>query len=136
MPAKAFFDSNIVIYSFASDEQEKRNTARHLMGVSTVVLSCQVLQECVNVLRKRMAHSPERATERVRPLLGFEVVPITLALIEEAWTLASRYGLSTYDAAIVAAARHSRCKILYSEDMQHGQMIEGVRIVNPFRIEP
>jgi predicted nucleic acid-binding protein len=64
------------------------------------------------------------------------VHPVTLETHETGLTLAERYGLSTHDAMIAAAALHAGGDTLWSEDMQHGMAFdEGLRIVNPFRVE-
>jgi predicted nucleic acid-binding protein len=78
---------------------------------------------------------------RVHDFLGtlrdlLPVVPITLATHDTGLALAERYGLSTWDAMIVAAALLSGCDTLWSEDMQHGLIVDGaLRIVDPFRPE-
>ena len=63
------------------------------------------------------------------------VHPLTIEIHETGLALAERYGLSTYDAMIAASALHAGCNKLWSEDMQHGMVLEGrLRIVNPFRV--
>lgn len=72
----------------------------------------------------------------MRAWLRFQVQDITPALVVAALDLKSRYGFSYWDAAILAAALAQGCGQLYSEDMSHGQIIEGLRIVDPFRVDP
>jgi len=62
----------------------------------------------------------------------YDVLPLTLATHERALDVAGRYGFSIYDALILAAAGEAECDALYSEDLQHGQVVDGVRVINPF----
>ena len=100
-------------------------------------ISVQVLNELTNVARRKMRMSwtdTRMFLSMLRNLLT--VHPVTLETHETGLSLAERYGLSTYDAMIAAAALHAGCDTLWSEDMQHGMSFdEGLRIVNPFRVE-
>jgi len=97
-------------------------------------VSFQVLQEFyVNATQKLKPGLPvAQARADMRGLLAWRPVKTDPALIEAAWGLADRFGFSWWDAQIVAAARRSQCAILLSEDMQHGLVVEGTMIVNPF----
>lgn len=68
----------------------------------------------------------------VRAWMRFQVQDITLAIVTAALDLKSRYGFSYWDAAIIATALAQGCGLLYSEDLSHGQIVEGLRIVDPF----
>jgi predicted nucleic acid-binding protein len=63
-------------------------------------------------------------------------VALTFPVLEAAWTIESRYSLSLWDALIVAAAQAAGCDYLLSEDMQHGQDLDGVEVIDPFRVAP
>lgn len=126
-----FFDSNILIYAAGNDERAAR--AASLID-SRGAISVQVLNEFVNVARRKMALEwprIHRFLRGVRSLL--DVHPLDLETHDSALALAERYRLSTYDAMIVASALKARCHRLCSEDMHHGLVIDGrLRIENPF----
>ncbi len=99
------------------------------------VVSYQVLQEFCNVASasKRLALSSEQTMAFASLLLApMNQVEPSLALLTSALKIKAEVGYSFYDSLIVAAAAQAGCHILYSEDMQHGQLVSGLRIVNPF----
>ncbi len=134
MPARGrpFFDTNVLIY-LASGDEAKADRAEALVATGGVI-SVQVLNELLNVARRKMrlSWSDARAVlETVRGLLSVEAV--TVAIHESAVALAERYNLAIYDSVIVASALAANCETLWSEDMQHGLLIEDcLRILNPF----
>ena len=97
----------------------------------------QVLNELASVARRKMRMSWTDTRMFLSMLRGLLTVhPVTIETHETGLALAQRYGLSTYDAMIVAAALHADCDTLWSEDMQHEMALdEGLRIVNPFRAD-
>lgn len=128
---KAFFDTNILVYTATSDA--KKQQAADCLGRGGVV-SVQVLNEFVHVARRKLRHDwpkIELALGLFRASLD-DVLPVTLNTHMGAVSLAREHGLSFYDALIIAAAIEAGCVILYSEDMQHGRAIGGLSIVNPF----
>jgi predicted nucleic acid-binding protein len=134
-------DTNILAYAeglrkVADDEPkiEKANRLVVALGLSgDMVIAAQVFAELHNVVRRRLKLSAEAAAERVEEYRAIsDCVPTTGAVLDEAFTLASRHNLQTYDAIILAAAAEAGCDILYSEDMQHGFVWRGVQVVNPF----
>jgi predicted nucleic acid-binding protein len=133
-----FLDTNILLYSISRDPAEaaKCSHAIDLIDGDENAISVQVLQEFyVQATRptRTNALSHEIATRLIRTWLRFQVQEITVPLMTEALRIKAAYRLSYWDAAIVAAARVLGCRELYSEDMTHGQQIEGTVIVNPFR---
>jgi predicted nucleic acid-binding protein len=128
---KAFFDTNILVYTATSDA--KKQQAAECLGRGGVA-SVQVLNEFVHVARRKLRHD----WPQIELALGLfqdsleDVVPVTLETHTGAILLAREHGLSFYDALIVVAAIEAGCDTLYSEDMQHGRTIGGVAIVNPF----
>jgi predicted nucleic acid-binding protein len=98
-------------------------------------ISVQVLNEIANVARRKMHLSWGQTHAFLTALRGLLLVePVTVDTHEIGIEIAERYGLSIYDAMIVAAALHAGCDILWSEDMQDGMVLEDrLRIVNPFR---
>jgi predicted nucleic acid-binding protein len=138
MTGPRFIDTNILLYSISRDpaEASKRDIAIALLDAENIALSVQVLQEFyVQATRATrpdaLAH--EIAVGLVRTWLRFKVQETTLPVTINALEIKVRYGLSYWDAAIVAAARALGCRELLSEDMSHGREVEGVTINNPFR---
>lgn len=133
---RAFLDTNVLLYAVSSAPQEahKRARARALLERNDWVLSVQVLQEFyVNAVRKLSRPlAPQAAESFIERLLVREPLAITADLLLAGTALSRRYRLSYWDGAIVAAAAVLRCHTLYTEDLQHGQSVAGVRIVNPF----
>jgi predicted nucleic acid-binding protein len=132
MPS-SFFDTNILAY-MASADMAKADRAEAVVAAGGMI-SVQVLNELANVARRRMRLSWDRTHEMLSTVRGLvDVVPVTIETHEAGLALAERYTLSFYDAMIAASARMQDCDTLWSEDMQHGLVIEGrLRIVNPFR---
>lgn len=131
-----FVDTNILIYSVSGDPAEaaKRHVAAEVLS-GGCVLSVQVLQEFyTQVTRPGRRHPlPDALAENfVRVWLRFPVVEQTLPLMLQALDLKRRHRLSYWDAAILAAAVIGGCGTLVTEDLSHGQIVAGVRIVNPF----
>jgi predicted nucleic acid-binding protein len=138
MNGPRFIDTNFLLNSISRDSAEtsKRDIAVALLDTENIALSVQVLQEFyVQATRATrpdaLAH--EIAVGLVRTWLRFKVQETTLPVMINALEIKVRYGLSYWDAAIVAAARALGCRELLSEDMSHGREVEGVTINNPFR---
>lgn len=129
---RCFFDTNILLY-LLSEDNHKADRAEAIIAVSGVI-SIQVLNEFSSVaFRKfKMSYAEIRDTLlTVRTLC--QIQPVTIDTHELGLDIAERYGFSLYDSMIVSAALQSGCTILYSEDMQQGQIIEGqLTINNPF----
>jgi predicted nucleic acid-binding protein len=130
---KAFIDSNVLIYLLSADAG-KADQAEAVMQKG-VLISVQVLNEVANVARRKLAMSWEEINEilsLIRMLCPVE--PMTVDTHNKGMSIAERYGLSIYDAMIVAAALIGGCDTLYSEDMQDGLVIYNqLRISNPFK---
>jgi predicted nucleic acid-binding protein len=132
MTARAFADTNIVIYAEGSDARKaQRATA---IPESGPVISAQVINEAVSALTRKYGFTLPEAHELALSLLDLcEVVPVTADTIREAVRLAARYQLSHWDSLIVAAALLAECETLYSEDLQHRQVFDDrLTVINPF----
>jgi predicted nucleic acid-binding protein len=134
MSGEAFFDSNVLIYAMVSgDSRRERAQQRIAQGG---VISVQVLNEFAAVARRTMGMPWEdviAALDAVRILFP-SPVSITVETHETALKIAQRYGFGIYDAQIAASALEAGCDVLYSEDLQDGQLIETkLRVQNPFR---
>lgn len=129
---KIFLDTNIVLYAFADDP---RSIAAETLLARGADLSVQVLNEFTNVARRTLAfdwRQVEQALQALR-VLARTIHPVDLDTHSGALDLSQRYRLSFYDALILSSALKARCDVLYSEDMQHGLLLEGrLRIENPF----
>jgi predicted nucleic acid-binding protein len=133
MTGRAFVDTNVVVYAFDPDDP-RRESALHLLARSDgIVISSQIVSEFVNVMiRKRWLASPDLA-EAARTLMRqFELVPLDHAVLDRALTVHARHRTSWWDALVVAAALEAECDVLYSEDFNAGQTIEGLTVHNPF----
>jgi predicted nucleic acid-binding protein len=129
----SFFDTNVLLYLASSDAVKADRAEKLIDGGGTV--SVQVLNEIANVARRKMRMSwgdTHSFLSMLRTLLT--VHPVTAEVHDEGLALAERHDLSIFDAMIVASALHAGCSTLWSEDMQHGMVIDRrLRIVNPFR---
>jgi len=130
---KAFIDSNVLIYLLSTDAN-KADLAEMVMQKGGLI-SVQVLNEVANVARRKLTMPWEEINELlslIRVLCPAE--PLTVDTHDKGISIAERYGLSIYDAMIVAAALIGGCGTLYSEDMQDGLLIDNqLRICNPFK---
>ncbi|MBB5519938.1 PIN domain-containing protein [Amphiplicatus metriothermophilus] len=133
-----FLDTNVLVYSISltPGDRKKRARAETLLRRADCVLSVQVLQEFyVQATRatkaSRLTH--DEACALIAVWRRFQVVENSLALLEAALAIKSARGFSLWDCLVLAAARHAKCKTLYTEDLSHGQVVDGVEIVNPFR---
>lgn len=129
-----FIDSNIWLYALIESDDSRHKAAKSTIQQSKVpVVSSQVVSEvCVNLLKK--AGQPEAFIQELICSFysKYEVVSLDKALFLKASDLRDKYSLSYWDSMIVAAALEASCSVLYSEDMQSGQLIEqSLRIVNP-----
>jgi|SRR5690349_9259079 predicted nucleic acid-binding protein len=128
----SFFDTNILLYAVSGDAA-KADRADELIDAGGTV-NIQVLNELANVTRRKMGMTWTETHEFLALIRGLlDVQAVTIDIHETGLALAEPYGLSTFDAMIVAAALHANCDTLWSEDMQHGMTIDNrLRIVNPF----
>jgi len=138
MPAgKVFLDTNILVYAQDQDSPVKRRRSREVIAAlaqsGTGVISTQVLQEFYVTVTRKLGVAP-LATKRVLQTFKiFEIVQASPDLIERAIDCSVLNTISFWDALIVAAAASSGCAIVYSEDLNPGQTIQGVRVENPMR---
>lgn len=133
----AFFDTNILVYAFDEGELEKREVSRGLIEKHLVegdgMLSVQVLREFYSVTQRTSHPLPiEEAVEAVGYLATFSPLSEDAEMVLGAVRRSREYMLSFWDALIVEAALRGGADRLLSEDLQHGQQIEGLRIENPF----
>ena len=134
MSDKVFIDTNIIIYSYSSTEPDKQAVARKLITETNSYISTQVLTELCNTITKKLKLTHSAAAAAVRECCdNNKLIVNTQETIVEATKIAERYGFSFYDSLILSAALSAGCQQLYSEDMQHNQLIEKkLTIINPF----
>lgn len=133
MTAKSFLDTNVVLYTIGKDKL-KTEIARSLVATAPYV-SAQVINEGISVCLRKFGFSREQAYAFADNVMRrTNVLPLDEAVIRKSAEIAIRQQISNWDALIVAAALLADCSILYSEDMQHGQIFEGsLTVINPFR---
>lgn len=134
---RGFLDTNILLYSISSAaaEARKRDIARELLAHDDWGLSVQVLQEFY--VQATRASRPDAlphdlAADFVRVWLRFQVQDVTAGILVRALEIKAAHGFSYWDSAVVAAALALGAPKLYSEDLSHGRVVEGMEIVNPF----
>lgn len=128
---RAFFDTNVLVYVLKDDPHKGRRCADLMAEGGTI--SVQVLNELLSVIRRKTDLSWPETLRFLETLEGlFEITDVTQETHRLGRRLAERYRLSVYDALIIAASILSGASVLYTEDMQDGATIEGVRIINPF----
>jgi len=132
---KTFADTNILIYAFTNDDEDKKEIVLSALDDSLPVISTQVLKELAHVFIKKKSVKPSVIREMLFKIIDItDIVNENVDLTLNALDIHEKYSFSFYDSLIVAAAISSDCEILLSEDMQHNQTIEGkMKIVNPFK---
>jgi predicted nucleic acid-binding protein len=136
---KAFFDTNIFVYAYTSNDEQKHNTILELfvnLKAENLLLciSSQVLNEfyAVETIKYKVGHS--ETVGYVKSMSkNFSVFGVTKDTSLYALSLKEKYHYSWWDSLVLASALENDCQIVYSEDMQHGQVIENsLKIINPF----
>lgn len=140
MTEPVFVDTNVLIYAVDLADPQKQRAAQswldELWRNKLGRLSFQVLQEFyVKVGQKGLSTVRDVRTE-IRDLLTWKPVPVSAGLLERSWKIQDRYQLSFWDSLIVAAAKSAFCRFLLTEDLQAGQDLDGLLVVNPFLHDP
>ncbi len=136
MTERSFFDTNVLVYADDRADPARQARARQLIrdGIASgkMVVSTQVLQEYFVTAYKKLNIDPTVARRKVELYATQQLMLTDTQLILEAIDLHRLHQLSFWDSLIVCAASQARCKVLYSEDMQAGFQLRGLRIKNPF----
>lgn len=138
-----FVDTNVLLYAFVEHTESGRKSqiAKALVGTlaseNRICLSTQVILEFTanSIRRSSSTDAPSATASVVRNLSEWPLFTVDADAIMEAINVKSRNQLSIWDALIIVAAKRMRASVLYTEDLNHGQLIEGVRVVNPFLTE-
>jgi predicted nucleic acid-binding protein len=137
MPARSFFDTNVLIYADDKAAPAKQRRALELVAehrrARTGVVSLQVLQEYFVIVTKKLRVDAAIARRKVELLAEFDVAAPELADILAAIDLHRLHSFSFWDALVVRTAKQAGCTVLLTEDMQGMRDINGLRIMNPFR---
>ena len=137
MSVDYFLDTNILLYRYSKQDEQKRPIAANLLESGRAMVSAQVLNEFCNVTRRKFPETYANIDATIAEILGLlPVASLDETDTKNALRVSRRYGFSFYDSLIVAVAEQHSCKIVLSEDLQHGMVLDsGVRILNPFVLE-
>lgn len=142
MTALVFVDTNVLLYTHDERDLDKQSRAREWVTwcwrQRAGRISSQVLNEFYNnaISKFRQTITVQDARAQVLRLRQWQPPHLDTYTVDGAWALQDRYQLSYWDALIVSSAQQQGCACLLSEDLQHGQMLGTVRIVNPFQASP
>lgn len=142
MAAEVFVDTSLLVYSRDASEPPKQAQAmvwmRHLWNTRSGRLSYQVLQEFYFTVTEKLEPGLDRESARkdIRSLLTWRPIALDIRVLDGAWHIQDRFGLSWWDALLVSAARVSGCHYLLTEDLQDGQVFGNLQIMNPFQTAP
>jgi predicted nucleic acid-binding protein len=133
---KIFLDTNLWIYLYAKNPLEKYQRIERIIkeDLPLIQVSTQVLGELFHVLTRKQFTSKIDAINIISNLINtFPVLAIDTPQVLQALEINGKYNYSYWDSLIIATALLSDCSIIYSEDMQHNQLVENkLRIINPF----
>ena len=138
MTARSFLDSNVLLYAYDPRDPAKRQIATVVMERLSAgrrgVISTQVLGEFFSIATRKLGMPVQSVRERLAHLTTqFEVIGISVEVVWEAVRIAGKHRINFWDAQVLAVARMHQIPLVLSEDMQDGGVIDGVRIMNPFR---
>jgi len=142
MPDKFFVDSNVLVYrrdTGAGDKQARADAwLRLLWQDGTGRISVQVIEEYYTTVTRKLTPglTPREAIEEARDFFVWQPLALTPDLLESAWQCEQRYRLSFWDSLITAAAQASGCRYLLTEDLQDGQRLGDLTVIDPFQHEP
>ena len=134
--SKIFLDTNILLYTIDQREHGKRDQALRIVSElayhGMAVISIQVLQEFYVGATRKFGIDPLSAKEMIAGFRSHELVMPDIEMVNEAIDTSILNRISFWDALLIASARRANCEVLWTEDLNHGQIIQGVRIENPF----
>ena len=133
MTGKPTLDTNILIYAFGRKDDTRKQVAKEIITKCNII-SLQVVNETVYVLLKKLKFQlPEVDTVIQFMKQKFVICDLNIAVLDQTLKITALYGFSFWDSMILASALNNNCSVLYSEDFQHLQIIEGrLQIINPF----
>ncbi|HEY2860468.1 MAG TPA: PIN domain-containing protein [Terracidiphilus sp.] len=133
---RAFFDSNVLIYAEDANDRRKQGLALDLVETHARrragVVSVPVLGEYFSVVVRKLGLDPALARKQIEFYSLFPLVEPSVADVLAAVDLHRLYGFSYHDSLHLRCAQRAGCATFFTEDLHHGQVIDGVRVVNPF----
>lgn len=142
MTALVFVDTNVLLYGYDDRDPAKQARAREWLTWcwrrNCGRISSQVLNELYNnaITKFRKTVTVHQARTEVRRLRLWQPPHLDTYTVDGAWDLQDRYALSYWDALILSSAHQQGCTYLLSEDLQHGQLMDAVKVINPFLVTP
>jgi predicted nucleic acid-binding protein len=134
---KVFIDTNVLVYALDKRSPDKRKRAAELLRTIQArgggVVSTQILQECYVAATTKLAIEPLVVKDLLLNLRALEIVLVDFALLQEAIDCSILSRISFWDALVVVSAERAACGELWTEDLNDGQVIRGVRVRNPFQ---
>ncbi len=136
MPDKIFVDTNLLLYFISDDKKKKLQAKDVLFSHNNVYVSSQVISEFVSVcFSKKLLRAEEITSLTEHFLEAFSFAPVEEATIKKALQIKKKTHYSFWDSLIIASARENDCSLLYTEDLQDGQIIDGkLTIIDPFSV--
>ncbi len=133
MSGNLTIDTNILVYAFAKQDDRRKQIAKDILLKCNMV-SLQVVNETMYVLWKKFSFSYTELTNLVTFIKQkFTLKSLSIFTLEKTISISKKYGFSFWDSMIIASALENNCKSLFSEDLQHGQIIDStLKIINPF----
>ena len=133
---KVFIDTNMLVYAYDDANKEKQKKIRlkllELQEAGTGVISTQILTEFYVCVVKKLGMDPIIAKQIIAKLAQFEVVQLNPNLINDATDCSILNQISLWDALVIMCAQHANCSCVWTEDLNHGQIIKNVKIENIF----
>jgi predicted nucleic acid-binding protein len=134
-----FADTNLIVYTIDPQEPKKRQQAKdflnRIINRHTLVLSPQSLNECYRVVTEKRGLMPRNEARLfLYALSDFCVASYNFEVTQKAWRIQDGHGFGWWDCMLLASASFARCDIFLSEDMKHEQRVEGLVILNPFKL--
>ena len=136
MTVRSFLDSNILVYTDDGHSPRKQRSALDLSKSAVAegwgVVSTQILQEYFYVATSKLGVPTDIARAKIEIFSRLDLVIVDMPTILGAIDIHRLHGMSFWDGLIIQAARAAGCRILYTEDLQHGRRFDGLEVVNPF----
>lgn len=142
MSSSYFVDTNVLVYARDTSEPHKQPRAEawieYLWKMRAARISTQVLQEYYQTVTRKLKPglTPEEARADIRDLGLWKPIQVDASILEQAWRFEDKFRFSWWDALIVAAAHRMECRFLLTEDLNAGQIVDGIEIINPFQSAP
>ena len=134
MTDKPTLDTNVLIYAFGKQDDDRKQIAKAIITECNII-SLQVVNETVYVLMRKFNFTPKEVDKVIEFMKqNFVISDLNILILDQTVKISVKYGFSFWDSMMVAAALKNHCSILYSEDMQNKQIIEDrLQIINPFK---